>query len=98
MRGRCQGVVDYELFEHLINGKHRFVIREHRTGRVGASRNYFKALKIGCCRGKSCKPPARRNYPGWTTLGRGYERLLVLEEGWKLARPEVLVRDVLRSQ
>jgi hypothetical protein len=29
----------------------------------------------------------RNGDPGWITLGRGYERLLVLEEGWKLAKP-----------
>ena len=28
----------------------------------------------------------RNGDPGWITLGRGYERLLTLEEGWKLAR------------
>ena len=29
----------------------------------------------------------RNGDPGWITLGRGYERLLTLEQGWKLARP-----------
>jgi hypothetical protein len=29
----------------------------------------------------------RNGDPGWVTLGRGYERLLILEEGWTLARP-----------
>ena len=29
----------------------------------------------------------RNGDPGWITLGRGFERLLILEEGWKLARP-----------
>lgn len=29
----------------------------------------------------------RNGDPGWITLGRGYERLLTLEEGWKLGRP-----------
>jgi hypothetical protein len=28
----------------------------------------------------------RNGDPGWITLGRGYERLLILEEGWKLAK------------
>jgi len=28
----------------------------------------------------------RNGDPGWITLGRGYERLLAYEEGWKLAR------------
>ena len=29
----------------------------------------------------------RNGDPGWITLGRGYERLLTLEQGWNLARP-----------
>ena len=29
----------------------------------------------------------RNGDPGWITFGRGYERRLILEEGWALAKP-----------
>jgi hypothetical protein len=40
----------------------------------------------------------RNGDPGWITLGRGYERLLILEEGWKLAKWRNLLRDTINHE